>query len=247
VSQLFDLSGKKVLVTGASSGIGRAIAIAVSQQGATVVLTGRNADRLAETQQMLAGESSVIAADLATADGIKELTGGLAVLDGVVFNAGIIGYTPVKFIKDENVNSILGMNFTSQVMLTKELVKNKLLAKGASLVYISSISSKQGIAATGLYAASKAAINAYMKVVANELSGQRIRANSICPGLVRTPMIAGAKSNVSEETYAEAGKEYLLGLGEPGDVAGPAVFLLSGASKWMTGAELIVDGGLTLK
>ncbi len=244
---LFDLSGKIVLVTGASSGIGREIAISASAHGAEVIITGRNEARLAETKQMTNKITTILPADLTNDADIKALVKQLPDLDGVVFCAGVGDYTPLKFINNEKIRHIFSVNFDSQVILTQQLVKNKKIKKGGSLVYISSISSKIGVPATAIYAASKAAINAFVKITASEVSGLKIRANSICPGLIKTQMLENAKDIVSAETISESEKEYLLGLGSPVDVAGPALFLLSDASKWITGTEMIVDGGLTVR
>lgn len=244
---LFDLSGKTILVTGASSGIGREIAISASEYGAEVIITGRNEARLAETQQATNKITTILPADLTNESNITALVKQLPDLDGVVFCAGVGDYTPLKFINYGKIRSIFSLNFDSQVILTQQLVKNKKIKKGGSLVYISSISSKIGVPATGMYAASKAAINSFVKVTASEVSGLKIRANSICPGLIKTQMLENARDIVSAETISDSEKEYLLGLGSPVDVAGPALFLLSNASKWITGTELIVDGGLTVR
>jgi len=244
---MFSLAGKTILVTGASSGIGRQIAVSASQMGATLVLTGRNAERLEETKQLLSGPAQVIAADLIVEADLTTLIGQLPDLNGVVFCAGLVEYVPLKFLNYEKIKTVMALNFDSQVILTQKLVKNKKIQKNSSLVYISSISSKIGVPATALYASSKAAIVAFAKVVASELAAQKIRANCVCPGIVRTPMIENAKDTVTQESFTEAEKSYPLGLGEPVDVAGPVVFLLSDASKWVTGTEMIVDGGLTLQ
>ncbi|NDC40887.1 MAG: SDR family oxidoreductase [Chitinophagia bacterium] len=243
---LFSLQGRTILVTGASSGIGREIAITLSGMGAHVVATGRNAARLAETQASLATEGTILPADLTDDTAITALVKQLPALDGAVFCAGLVEYTPAKFITSEKIANVFNLNFNSQVVLTQQLLKNKKVSKGASLVYISSISSKIGVAATALYGASKAALNAYVRVLATELAPQGIRVNSICPGLIQTPMLENAATVIDKESFTEAAKDYPLGIGAPENVAGPVAFLLADAGKWITGTEMIVDGGLTI-
>jgi short-subunit dehydrogenase len=242
MNNLFDIKDKNILITGASSGIGKEIAINLNALGANVIITGRNEERLNETKNYLVYGSVVsYSCDLSKEDEIKKLVTSLPQLDGVVFCAGVVEYYPIKFINTEKINNIFSVNLNSQILLTQQLVKNKKLKPNGSLVYISSIASKIGVAGTALYAASKAGLNGFVKVTASELSGQKIRANSICPGIIQTPMTEKAQ-NVNDDL----GKDYPLGLGETIDVVGPCIFLLSNASKWITGTEIILDGGLTL-
>ena len=247
MNNLFDLSGKTILITGASSGIGRQIAISAAEHGAAIVITGRNEARLTETQQMANGNGTILIADLTNDSNITDLVKQLPELDGVVFCAGVAEYIPLRFINAEKIRNIFSVNFDSQVILTQQLIKSKKIKKSGSLVYISSISSKIGVPATALYAASKAAINSFVKIVASEVAGMKIRVNSICPGLIKTQMLENAKEVMTDEMLHDNEKEYLLGIGTPIDVAGPTLFLLSDASKWITGTEMIVDGGLTVK
>ncbi len=248
MENIFSLSGKKILITGASSGIGRQIAITAAQMGAGVIISGRDKERLTGTKDMIASGAEIFVADLTKEEDIINLINDLPQLDGVVFSAGVIEYVPAKYINAEKLNKIFSINFNSPVLLTRQLIKNKKLEQGASLVYVSSISSMIGVPATGMYAASKAALNSFVKVVATELAGQKIRANSICPGLVKTPLLAGAaQKNISADSFTEAEKNYPLGLGEPQDVAAAAAFLLSGAARWITGTAMVIDGGFTLQ
>ena len=245
MNNLFDIKYKNILVTGASSGIGREIATNLNALGANVIITGRNEERLNETRDLmvyyLGTPVETYPCDLSKEDEIKKLVTSLPQLDGVVFCAGVVEYYPIKFINTEKINNIFSVNLNSQILLTQQLVKNKKLKPNGSLVYISSIASKIGVAGTALYTASKAGLNGFVKVTASELAGQKIRANSICPGIIQTPMTEKAQ-NVNDDL----GKDYPLGLGETIDVVGPCIFLLSNASKWITGTELILDGGLTL-
>jgi len=245
MDNLFDIEYKKILVTGASSGIGKEIAIKLNALGADVIITGRNEERLEETKNDLAFHLGTpveaYPCDLSKEDEIKNLVSLLPQLDGVVFCAGVVEYYPIKFINAEKINNIFSVNLNSQILLTQQLVKNKKIKPNGSLVYISSIASKIGVAGTALYAASKAGLNGFVKVTASELANQKIRANSICPGIIQTPMTEKAQ-NVNDDLA----KDYPLGLGKTIDVVGPCIFLLSDASKWITGTELILDGGLTL-
>jgi len=245
MNNLFDIEYKNILVTGASSGIGKEIAIKLNALGANIIITGRNEERLNETRDLLIYHLGIpvesYPCDLSKEDDIRKMVTELPQLDGVVFCAGVVEYYPIKFINAEKINNIFSVNLNSQIILTQQLTKNKKLKPNGSLVYISSIASKIGVAGTSLYAASKAGLNGFVKVAASELSNQKIRANSICPGIIQTPM-TGKAQNVNDDLA----KDYPLGLGETIDVVGPCIFLLSDASKWITGTELILDGGLTL-
>ncbi|KQS37804.1 SDR family NAD(P)-dependent oxidoreductase [Pedobacter sp. Leaf194] len=244
---MFSLQDKRFLVTGGSSGIGRQISIHLGQQGAQVTLVGRNLERLQNvTAEMKDGNHKCFSFDLTKQNEVAAFIKQQIPFDGIVFNAGIVDYLPIKFMSDEKINKVFDVNFKGAVLLCQQLIKNKLITKGGSLVFISSISSKLGIPGTALYAASKAAICAYSKVVASELAAQKIRANCICPGIVITPMTANAE-DVSTTSLEDAEKEYPLGYGRPEDVSALVTYLLSDESRWMTGTDLILDGGLTLK
>ena len=238
---LFNIKDKKILITGASSGLGKELAINCSKAGAEVIITGRNKSRLTEVSECDTKIQSHIC-DLHSEEDIKTLIKMLPKLDGVIFSAGIIEYIPVKLLDKNRIKNTMSINFDGQVLLTQQLIKNKILNPNSSLVYISSIASKLGVTGTAMYAASKAALNSFVKVTASELASQKIRANYICPGIILTPM--GEKA---QEANNNISIEYPLGLGTPIDIVGPCVFLLSDASKWITGTELIMDGGLTLK
>lgn len=245
---MITLQDKNILVTGASQGIGREIAIAASKLGANVTIVGRNVEKLQETISFLTGNGhKMFAVDLAVATDLEELILQSSAFDGVVFNAGIVEYLPVKFLNESKIDAVFSVNFDSNVMLSQKLIKKKLLNKKASLVFISSISSKLGVGGTAMYAASKAALVSFSKVLATELAPQGIRSNSICPGIIKTAMTEQANDVASEEEVKKAEAKYPLGYGEPADVAGLTMYLLSDMSKWMTGSDLIIDGGFTLK
>jgi len=242
----FSLEGKTLLVTGASSGIGRSIAVECSRMGATVIITARNQSRLEETFSMMSGVGhQIIQADISQLQGIEVLVSALPSLDGVVQNAGVNEKTLVKFITENKIKHIIDTNFVAPVLMTQKLLKSNKIRKHGSVLFISSIASEYASATNALYASSKGAINSFLRVLALELAPQRIRVNGIQPGIVRTEILA---SYQMQEDLAEHEKEYPLGsFGQPEDIAYGAVYLLSDASKWVTGSLFRIDGGITLR
>lgn len=243
----FSLEGKTVLVTGASSGIGQATAIECAKMGAKVVITGRNVERLQETFSQLEGEGHLqIVADLNSEDEIARLVEQCPVLNGLVNNAGRGKSKPVNFIGLQDLQDVYQTNLFGVALLTKMLLKKKKIAKEGSIVFTSSISAYMTAAGLSIYASSKAAVAAYMRTCAIELGPKGIRANAILPGMVETKLI-------NSGTYTDEDKQNDLALyplgryGRPEDIARAMVFLLSDASAWMTGTELVVDGGRCLK
>lgn len=248
MSTLFSLNEKKILVTGASSGIGKATAIAAAAQGASVFLTGRNEGRLKATlSQLKPGDHYFLPADLTQESSIENLVSKLNELDGVVHAMGMMNTLPYKFINRHALNEIMEVNFTAPTLLTQSLLKAKKINKSGSIVFISSIAGNTiGSKGNSLYSATKGALNGAAKVLALELAAQKIRVNTLSPGMVKTEMWAQS-SSFSSEQLAEDEKRYPLGYGSPEDVAGAAVFLLSDAGRWITGADLILDGGFTIQ
>lgn len=245
MTNLLSLQGKRILVTGASSGMGKVFAQLIAEQGGQVVLLARNAERLQQTYDSLAGEGhQICVCDLTDEDQLKEAVASLAALDGIVLCAGINEFVPVKFVKQEKIEKMFQTNYFSQLILVQMLLKKKLVNKGSSIVFISSVSSVLGVQGTLLYASSKGAINSAVRVLASELAGQQIRVNAILPGIVKTEMLSG--TNISEEDFAKQEADYPLGLGTPEDVAHAVLFHLSDASRWLTGQCMILDGGFTL-
>ncbi len=242
----FSLSGKTILVTGASSGIGRAIAVECSRMGATVILTARNAERLEKTLSMLEGTGhAVVAADLTEENDRKHLIESLPVLDGVVQNAGVFNTVLTKNIQQKDLDYVLPPNLYAPILLQKELVKHKLLAKGSSVVFMSSIASLRPFIGNAIYTISKAGITGYAKVLALELAPKNIRVNCICPGIVRTDLTENSVFS-TEEYKAEEMKYPLKRYGKPEEIAYMAVYLLSDASAWDTGTTMEVSGGINL-
>jgi NAD(P)-dependent dehydrogenase (short-subunit alcohol dehydrogenase family) len=245
----FNLKGKKILITGASSGIGREIAIFLSKQGAIPIILARTKNKLIETLSLFEyiEESRYFVCDLTNMEQIKSLANEIDILDGVVFNAGLIDYVPIKVLSVEKIRKIFSLNFDSQVILTQQLLNTRKINNGSSLVYISSISSHLGVPGTAIYAASKAAITSFAKVLASELSSKKIRVNIVSPGIVKTSLFDAVSEKVNLDVFKKEEELYPLGYGTPTDVANAVSYLLSGAARWVTGTEIVLDGGFTLK
>ena len=243
----YSLSGKKILITGASSGIGKATAIECSKLGANLIITGRNTERLEETMSLLSGEGHLLKAlDLNDYEAVLEYIVDIPKLDGTVYCAGTQKTCPTKYIRREDLNEVFETNFFSNINLNSILLEKKKLNKGASIVFISSTAA--GIVAqygNAIYSASKGAITSFAKVLALELSPQKTRVNCVLPGMVKTPLLKNIL--VDEEQLVKDEESYPLGYGNPEDVAFAVIYLLSDASKWVTGTNILLDGGLTLK
>lgn len=243
----YNLKDKTILVTGASSGIGKAISIHAAGLGARVFIIGRNEERLDQTYKLLEGAShEQFICDLTVEQQVNSMVSKLPALDGIVFCAGIVDILPGKFINEEKIRTIFNINYDSQLILYQKLHKYKKLNKNSSLVFISSISALLGASGTLLYASSKAAINATVRVLAKELSPQGIRVNSISPGIVKTAMTENASEIIDTGEFDHSEKHYPLGYGSPEDVAYSAAFLLADTGRWITGINLVIDGGFTL-
>jgi len=241
----FDLTGKSILITGASSGLGRQCAITASQHGATVFITGRNPERLQQTFNQLEGEGHRwYTADLTLKEGVIGLVEQLPGLNGVVYSTGISDLSPARFIKEEDIAKTYNISFNASVLLTSELLAKKKLVKNAcSLIFISTISTRYPFVGGAMYISAKAALESYAKVLALELAPKGIRSNSISPAFVKTPMLDDTAEKYSDEAVRKIEAQQLLGLGEPVDVANPVVFLLSDAARWITASNLILGGG----
>ncbi len=243
----FSLAGKTILVTGASSGIGRATAIECSRMGATIIMTARNEERLQETLLQLEGEGHLyVISDLTNEDEIKQLVEQVPELDGVVCAAGISMLKPIQVLSEKDIQSIFATNYTAPVLLTKTLVKKHKLNTEASLVFISSISGNGNTAtALSLYGSSKSALNSFAKYAALELSGKKIRCNTICPGRIETNLLQNQTMSAGD-IEKDMAKYPLHRYGKTEEVAQAAVYLLSDATKWITGTSIVIDGGRTL-
>lgn len=249
----FSLENKTILVTGASSGIGKTTAVECSKLGGTVVITARNEARLKAVLNSLdtsfGQKHKMVVADLSTDDGISAVVAEVPELDGVASNAGVVvELVPIKFLKNEVMQQTFEVNTLSHAKLARDLFKKKKLKKGASYVFTASAGGVSAFAVgNSAYGMSKAAVNAFSKYCAVDFSTRQIRCNAVCPGMIRTPMTAPT-GEVSEEDYkADIEKHYLLGrYGEPEEVARTIVFLLSDASSFITGVSIMVDGGVSV-
>lgn len=238
----FSLSGKTILVTGASSGIGRGIAIACAEAGACVVLNGRNVARLNETLSHMSGEGHVVLpADLTDAAHRQALVEQVSELDGLVQCAGVMNRVPCKSIGQEDIDAVFAPNVEAPILLQAELLQERKIKKGASIVYMASIAPRSAETGNALYSASKAAIIAYAKCLSLELAPRQIRVNCISPAMVWTDLaLSGA---TKEELEQDQATYPLKRYGKPEDVANAAVYLLSEASLWMTGSNVEITGG----
>lgn len=243
----FSLAGKTILVTGASSGIGQATAIECSKMGARLIVTGRNEERLAETLANLEGEGhSCIIAELTAQDGIERVVAEAGQVDGVVLCAGTVVTYPFLFATRERLDQIFDINFFSPVELLRLLVKKKNIGHGSSVVFVSSVGGVYAVTpGNSIYGASKNALHAMMRSCALELATRKIRVNSVNPGMVETPLIK-IEAFSKEDTAKDLAKYPLGRYGKPNEIANGIIYLLSDASAWVTGASLVIDGGVSL-
>jgi NAD(P)-dependent dehydrogenase (short-subunit alcohol dehydrogenase family) len=243
----FHLTNKTVFITGASSGIGRQVAISCSDMGAKLIITGRDEKRLNETFSQLRGEGhSQFISDIADEKQRNELIDAIPAIDGFVHSAGIVLPVPVKFIAEKHLRSVMGINFESAVLTVARLLKNKKLNDKASLVFFSSVSVNHPYSGGSLYSASKAAIEGYSKNLALEIYQKKMRSNVIIPAMIRTPLYEETINQGMYRNVEEYESKYPLGIGRPEDVANAAIYLLSDASCWVTGTNLLLDGGFTI-
>lgn len=243
----FSLEGKTILVTGASSGIGKTTAVECSWMGAKLVITGRNEERLNQTLSELVGDGHVmLTGDLTSQDDIKRIVADMPELDGIVYNAGVGITVPLAYIKDEDLYRVFETNLFATMRLNKTLLRKKKVNKSASIVFTSSISALFNTPGISLYGATKAALLSYMRSCACELADKKIRVNAVLPGMIQTDLINGG--TLSEEDKARDMASYpLKRYGTPQDVAFAFIYLLSDASSWVTGTNLIVDGGKLMR
>ena len=239
----FSIEGKTILVTGASSGIGRGIAIACSKMGASIILNGRNHNKLNETlAQLKSGTHSIITADLTDNDSIIRMMESIPVLDGLVHCAGMGQRVLCKVATESDVDSVMDTNFKGPVLLQTELIRRKKINKGASIVFIASISSWSPSIGNAFYSASKGAIISYANCLALELAPRKVRVNCISPAMVWTELVL--QEGVDEEQLKQDEQKYpLKRYGTPEDIANLAIYMLSDASSWMTGSNVKISGG----
>lgn len=247
----FSLKDRRILVTGASSGLGKAIALSCASMGAEIICTGRDPARLAQTLAELRSVSShdhqAVQADLTEGTGRDALIAavGKNPLNGVVHSAGISRLSPVRMMTEQHLREVHSINVEGPMLLTQALLKRNLVAADGSMVFIASIAAHIGVPGVAAYSGTKAALLAMVRCLAMELVKRRIRANCLSPALVETPLLEATASMIG--SLEQERGNYPLGFGKPEDVANAAVFLLSGASRWITGTTLIMDGGLTIR
>ena len=242
---LFSLIGKRILVTGASSGIGRACAIVASQLGATVVMSARRDCALQETLSRCAGDGHlIIAGDIASPSFILGLVENSGKLDGLIHAAGIAPMCPLAMLTQEQLDSVMKINYYAFLELMKGYSKKKYRHDRFSAVAISSVSASVGWAGGTAYCGTKGALSASVRALALELATKGVRINAICPSNIKTPLYDVGTSGINDaESLKELIKRQPLGLGYPEQVAWPACFLLSDAASFITGIDLPVDGG----
>jgi NAD(P)-dependent dehydrogenase (short-subunit alcohol dehydrogenase family) len=236
----YGLAGKTILVTGASSGIGRAVASRCAEAGACVVATGRDAVRLGQTVAALPGpDHRTLPADLTDPAALRALADGCGPLDGVVHSAGVRGLSPIRMAGEKFVRHVMQINYEVPVLLTQRLLHKNVLRDNSSMIFMSSIAAHIGTTGVGIYSGSKAALVGTMRCLALEVAKRGMRANCLCPGLVETNLIT------EDPTWFEGQKlRYPLGIGMPDDVAFACIYLLSDASRKVTGIEFNMDGGV---
>lgn len=239
----FTLEGKVIFVTGASSGIGRQIAINCSKMGATIILNGRNKERLQEVLKELENNNHQIAeGDITQEIDFSNIIDNLPKLDGIVHCAGIDHRKPAKFVEEEDVNLVMGTNFAAPILLQSELLRQKKVKAGASIIFMSSMAANSPSMGHGLYSASKGALISYADCLALELAPRKIRVNCICPGMVWTKLIL--QDEVTEEELKKDEETYpLKRYGTPDDIANLAIYLLSDAASWVTSSHISITGG----
>ncbi len=237
---MFGLQGKTVLVTGASKGIGQAVAQTCAAAGASVLVAGRDATRLEAVLASLDGDGHrMFAGDLSDAATLQRLAKESGPVDGLVHSAGIRGLSPMKLVGESFLKEVLDINYVAPVMLTRHLLARQSMRPGGAIVFISSIAALTGTVGVGPYAGSKAALIGTLRPLALELARRNIRANALCPGLVETTLITEDKS-----WFEESRKRYPLGVGQPDDVALACLYFLSNASDKITGQAFSMDGGV---
>ena len=251
----FSLENKVIIVTGASSGIGAQCAIDCSKMGARVVLVARNEERLKQTLEQCEEPSRhmILPFDLSSSDGLKEtikdVVAKVGKINGVVNCAGMSSVTPLKLVTDELLDQFFRTNVYSAINLSKEVTRvgNYDKEHGCSIIFFASIMGLCGEKCKTMYSATKGALIAAARSMACELAKNKVRVNVVSPGAIETPINAKLPHMADPELRKELEEKHLLGLGECSDIANACIYLLSDAAKWVTGQNLIVDGGYTAK
>lgn len=244
----FSLQNKTIFVTGSSAGIGKAIAVGCSNMGADLIITGRDFSRLNLSMKDLQERpnNQYIIADLQNEEDLDRLVNELPVLDGIVFNAGIVKTVPVSFVKKKQIQEVFDVNFISSVILIQKILSKKKIRKGGSICFISSVASNYVNLGNSLYSASKGAVNSFTKSLALELAPKNIRVNAILPGFIETTILEN--SGIDSDAIKKHLNNYPMGrFGKPEDIANASIYLMSDASQWTTGSLMTIDGGYSIK
>lgn len=247
-----DMSGRTIVVAGASSGIGKATAIQLSKLGARVVLIARREGLLAEVLTELAGDGHCFFAwDLSKVESIENLVkliiDKVGSVDGLVYSAGVSENSPLQLAKPDKIKSVYNINLFGFIELTRQLTRKKNCNAGMSVVAVSSTASFMGDKGKTIYASTKAALNSTVRVMAHELGERGIRVNAVAPGMTETDMFNAFTSRLGEnsETQQKLLDRQYLGIIKPQSVANAISFLISSASDYITGTILPIDGGMT--
>lgn len=243
-SNPFSLEGRRILVTGASSGIGEAAARMCANMGANVIACGRNTERLETVVAGLAGSGhQMVVGDLTDPAARQAVVDAVPALDGCVFSAGVVSLAPMRMVSQRHLDALFAVNYNSPILLTQALLAKRKLAPGASLVYVSALAEHTAPFATGVYSGTKGALESTVRTIASEIAKQNMRANCVSPGYVATPMMDGLRSVMNSDSKMEMAA---LGPIEPDDVAAGIVYLLAPASRWVSRTSVPIDAGLTL-
>lgn len=244
-----SLEGRKIVVTGASSGLGRATAIALAGVGAEVILVGRSADRLKEAAQRSGAKQwhSIDLSDDNAADALLREIAGDEGLDGIFHSAGTSLVSPMRLTKTKHIDDLFGAAVYGALGVARAASRKGVMKDGSSLVFMSSVSALRGRKGMVGYSAAKAATSGLVRALAVELSDRQIRVNSIAAGAVETEMHDDFVKSVSKDIIDNYRDLHPLGFGRTDDISNSVIFLLSDASRWITGIELSVDGGYAAK
>lgn len=247
----FLIEGRNILITGAASGIGRQCAIDCSNAGANVILLDINSDELLRTKSLCnpSVQSNYYSYDLTDSDNMQDIANKIlienGVIGGLIYAAGIEKTLPYTHLSAEDYMRIYKVNVIGGMNLLKVIAKKKYRADDAKYVLIASITSIVGRPGVAAYAASKGALVSVVKTLALELASKNVTVNCISPGTILTPLMEKMMDSLTPEQQEERKSGFPLGLGQPEDISNTAMFLLSGAARWITGQNIIVDGGFT--
>lgn len=246
------LKDKKIIVTGSSSGIGKAAAKQFALFGAEIILMGRNSERLAEVSNAISGNCiDVVEHDFSNADStfdiLKKIADEHGPIDGIFHSAGKDLLLPVKLVKDQHIEDVFAASLYASFGIARAAANRKIFSDQSSIVYMSSVASAAGKGGMTVYSSSKAALDGLVRSAACELAARRIRVNSIQAGAVKTEMHERISASGLDSAIKEYEAAHLLGFGEPVDIANMAAFLLCDMSTWITGSSIVVDGGYLVR